>query len=34
MESLALTFAVLSVIMTVFVIWLKSKAGKKWLQNL
>ena len=34
MESLALTFAVLSVIMAAFVIWLNTKSGKKWLRNL
>lgn len=34
MESLAFTFAILSIIMTVFAIWLNTKSGKKWLKNL
>lgn len=34
MTQLGLTFTVLAVVGFVFLIWLKTKSGKKWLENL
>lgn len=34
MTQLGLTFTVLAIVGAVFLIWLKTKSGKKWLEEL